>query len=75
MVVVCRSLPAHGLRGLGSLWRDKEYIVVDQTTFTEPCQYPTGIHWVLVNGEVVIEEGTHTGVRTGFVLRRGPSGV
>lgn len=31
-------------------------------------QYPTGIHYVLVNGEVVVREGKHTGSRHGSVL-------
>jgi len=44
--------------------------VQDQATFTDPYQYPTGVEWVLVNGEVVIEEGEHTGARPGIVLRR-----
>lgn len=49
--------------------------VQDQATFTDPYQYPTGIEWVLVNGQVVIEGGDLTGVRPGAVLRSGhPAG-
>jgi len=44
--------------------------VEDQATFAEPYQYPRGIHWVLVNGKVVIEEGAHTGEKPGIVLRK-----
>ena len=47
--------------------------VEDQATFTEPYRYPKGIHWVLINGKVVIEEGAHTGARPGLALRRWPS--
>lgn len=45
-------------------------IVGDQATFTEPYQYPTGIEYVLVNGQVVIERGKHKGVLAGRVLER-----
>jgi len=44
--------------------------VEDRATFAEPYQYPRGIHWVLVNGKVVIEEGTHTEENPGIVLRK-----
>jgi N-acyl-D-amino-acid deacylase len=43
--------------------------VSDQATYDEPVLFPTGIEYVLVNGEVVIEDdGTHTGARPGHVL-------
>jgi N-acyl-D-amino-acid deacylase len=45
--------------------------VADQATFTEPYQYPAGIQYVLVNGQVVIERGTHSGALPGRVLERG----
>lgn len=41
----------------------------DRSTFEEPHQYPEGIDYVLVNGKVVIEKGTHTGALPGTVLR------
>jgi N-acyl-D-amino-acid deacylase len=40
----------------------------DRATYEEPTLFPEGIEWVLVNGEVVIEEGRHTGARPGQVL-------
>jgi N-acyl-D-amino-acid deacylase len=40
-------------------------------SYEEPCSYPEGIGWVIVNGEVVVREGVHTGARPGRVLRRG----
>lgn len=46
----------------------------DRATYDEPTLFPTGIEWVLVNGEVVIREGEHTGARPGHVLR-GPGWV
>jgi N-acyl-D-amino-acid deacylase len=43
--------------------------VIDKATFTEPHQTAQGIEYVLVNGKVVIDKGTHTGIRSGSVLR------
>jgi N-acyl-D-amino-acid deacylase len=37
--------------------------------FAEPQQYPEGIEIVLLNGEVVVEKGEHTGKPAGRVLR------
>jgi len=44
--------------------------VIDKATFLEPHQYPVGIPFVLVNGQVVIENGEHTGALPGQLLRR-----
>jgi dihydroorotase/N-acyl-D-amino-acid deacylase len=44
--------------------------VVDRSTFTDPHHYSQGIRFVVINGEVVVDEGTHTGARPGKVLRR-----
>lgn len=44
--------------------------VVDQSTFTEPHQYPKGIGTVIVNGVVAVENGTPTGARAGTVVTR-----
>lgn len=44
--------------------------VIDTATYENPKQYPVGIEYVVVNGEVVIENGEHTGVIAGKVLRR-----
>ena len=43
--------------------------IKDTATFEKPKQYPQGIDYVLVNGQVVIDHGTHTGARPGMVLR------
>lgn len=40
----------------------------DRATYDAPITYPTGIEYVLVNGQVTIERGTHTSVRAGKVL-------
>ncbi len=45
--------------------------VRDVATFQEPRRYPEGIRHVIVNGQLVVEEGRHTGASAGRVLRRG----
>jgi dihydroorotase/N-acyl-D-amino-acid deacylase len=41
----------------------------ENTDFRDPAQAPQGICYVLVNGQVVCEDGVHTGARPGKVLR------
>jgi len=43
--------------------------VIDNSTFSKPHQYPTGINHVITNGTVVIQESKHTGKLPGRVLR------
>jgi N-acyl-D-amino-acid deacylase len=43
--------------------------VQDTATFEEPQRYPNGIHYVLVNGKLVIDKGEHTGAKSGMILR------
>ena len=42
--------------------------IIDRATFADPHQYAEGMEYVLVNGTLVINEGTHTGARPGRVL-------
>jgi N-acyl-D-amino-acid deacylase len=44
--------------------------ILDQGTFVEPVQYPTGIHYVLVNGVLVVADGEQRQVLAGQVLRK-----
>ncbi|MFN2446258.1 MAG: amidohydrolase family protein, partial [Vicinamibacterales bacterium] len=44
--------------------------VADRATFEDPFQYPVGIDTVIVNGEVVLDDGRHTNARPGRVLKR-----
>jgi N-acyl-D-aspartate/D-glutamate deacylase len=44
--------------------------VKDEATFDDPHQFASGIEYVLVNGEVVVDGGEHTGGRPGRVLRK-----
>ncbi len=43
--------------------------VIDNATYWNPHQYPDGIEYVVVNGEITIEEGENTGVLAGKILR------
>jgi N-acyl-D-amino-acid deacylase len=45
--------------------------IADLATYAEPQRYPSGIRAVVVNGQVVVEDGTHLGTRPGSVLRAG----
>ena len=42
--------------------------IQDHATFEKPHQYSTGVNYVLVNGQLVLNEGQHTGVRSGRAL-------
>ena len=44
--------------------------VIDKGTFTDPIQYPEGIEYVMVNGQLAVKNGEHTGTRNGVVLRK-----
>lgn len=46
----------------------------DMATFDEPKLPSQGIRFVLVNGQVALDEGKVVGVRNGRVLRRGLDG-
>jgi N-acyl-D-amino-acid deacylase len=55
------------------LWADLTIFdydrIRDRATYAQPSAPPEGIDYVLVNGEVVVERGRHTGARPGRVLR------
>ncbi|MFV2063363.1 MAG: amidohydrolase family protein [Chloroflexota bacterium] len=40
-------------------------------TYDDPRSFPIGIDWVIVNGQIVVAEGVHTGATPGRALRRG----
>ena len=45
--------------------------VKDRATKEQPKQFPVGIEYVIVNGQVVIDRGENTGALPGRALRRG----
>jgi N-acyl-D-aspartate/D-glutamate deacylase len=74
------SIPAEkfGLKGRGRL-REKYFadIVIfdrdsirDLATTENPYQYSVGIDFVLVNGQIVLQEGVHNGSKPGEVIRK-----
>jgi N-acyl-D-amino-acid deacylase len=66
-----------GLRDRGSLRAGSfaditifdEKRTTDRATYEEPFQYADGIEYVVVNGQVVMDQGAHTGARPGRALR------
>jgi N-acyl-D-aspartate/D-glutamate deacylase len=58
----------------GGSWADLTVFdparIADRATYDDPHQYAVGVSTVLVNGEVVIDGGEHTGALPGRVLRR-----
>lgn len=45
--------------------------VIDNATFIDPHQFPTGIEYVIVNGKITVDKGKHTGEMSGEILRPG----
>jgi len=43
--------------------------VIDRATFEEPNQYPVGINYVIVNGQIEVDNGQRTPTNSGRVLR------
>jgi N-acyl-D-amino-acid deacylase len=43
--------------------------IMDRATFESPNQYPEGIEYVLVNGQVSVDKGQRTSALAGQVLR------
>ncbi|MEM9620182.1 MAG: D-aminoacylase [Pseudomonadota bacterium] len=66
-----------GMRERGEIkagyWADlvvfQPQTVIDEATYDEPKQEPSGIDMVVVNGHVALHDGHHTGAGTGTMLR------
>jgi N-acyl-D-amino-acid deacylase len=43
--------------------------VSDKATFERPHQFSAGFHFVLVNGQLIIENGKHNGTKSGTTLK------
>jgi N-acyl-D-aspartate/D-glutamate deacylase len=43
--------------------------VMDHSTYEDPFQYSTGIEYVIVNGQMVLDGAKHTGAHPGRPLR------
>jgi N-acyl-D-amino-acid deacylase len=44
--------------------------IVDRADFAKPHQLSEGVRYLVVNGQIVIRDGAHTGAKPGRVLRR-----
>jgi N-acyl-D-aspartate/D-glutamate deacylase len=68
------GLPDRGLLRAGA-WADVTVFdparIADRATYEDPHRYAAGVSTVVVNGEVVVDGGDHTGALPGRVLRRG----
>jgi N-acyl-D-amino-acid deacylase len=42
--------------------------ITDHATYEQPAQYSTGVEYVIVNGQIVLDAGRHTHARPGIVL-------
>jgi N-acyl-D-aspartate/D-glutamate deacylase len=42
--------------------------VIENATYGSPNEYPEGIYWVIVNGQISVSPHGHTGARSGKVL-------
>lgn len=55
------------------LWADLTIFdydrIQDRATYQNPTATPEGVQYVLVNGQVVVSEGKHTGAKPGVTLR------
>ncbi len=79
MIRKMTSLPAEklGLKDRGIIAQGKAADIVlfdyaainDRSVFTDPHQFPDGIPYVIVNGVVVVDDGTQTSARPGGILR------
>jgi len=73
------SLPAQNFgildRGIlrPGLWADitifDSETVIDMGTYKDPAQFPKGIKYVIVNGEMAVDDGDYSFTRAGRVLR------
>jgi N-acyl-D-amino-acid deacylase len=73
------SLPAEKLRLHGKGVVSENYdaditvfdpdTIIDNGTYDNPRRFPSGIEWVIVNGQVVVENGKHTKATPGRTIR------
>jgi N-acyl-D-aspartate/D-glutamate deacylase len=43
---------------------------IDKSTYDDPCQMPSGMELVMIDGQVVLRQNTPTGLTPGAFLRR-----
>jgi len=45
--------------------------IIDKATYENPRQFPEGIEYVIVNGQILFERGNFYPMKAGKILRRG----
>ncbi|MDQ3279722.1 MAG: amidohydrolase family protein, partial [Bacteroidota bacterium] len=61
-----RGLLREGMAADVVVFDEKE--VADLSTYEKPHAYSKGFRYVVVNGQLVVEEGKHTGTRSGTIV-------
>jgi N-acyl-D-amino-acid deacylase len=44
--------------------------ITERSTFQDPHQYPAGLPYVIVNGQVVVDQERYTGILAGQVVKK-----
>lgn len=63
-------------RGVIKAGNHADIVIFDRETFYDrpfvnnAYQYASGVHWLLINGQVAIKYGKYTGVRAGTIIRK-----
>ncbi len=63
-----RGLIAPGMKADLALFDPERFL--DTATYADPKRYPAGLHAVVINGEIVVENGKNCGTRPGKVIRK-----
>lgn len=63
-----RGLIAPGMKADLALFDPERFL--DGATYADPKRHPAGLNTVVINGEIVVEEGKSSGVRPGKVIRK-----
>jgi len=63
-----RGLIAPGMKADLTLFDPERFL--DTATYADPKRYPAGLHTVVINGKIVVENGENSGIRPGRVIRK-----
>jgi len=44
--------------------------IIDRASFADPHRYPVGVEYVIVNGVMVLDQGSHLGTKPGRILKK-----
>ena len=67
------GIPKRGLIAEGyfaDLLIFKPEAVIDNATFESPAEYSEGMEWIILNGELVVQEGMFTNQLAGRAIRK-----